>query len=273
MHRDEHATSMVSGGRPCARVRARMASALRHTRAGTPAVGLLAALALLCAAPGPASAAEAAGVSLHASLAPDRLGASTAFTLAFRFSGVAEAVPPALRSVAVELPAGLRIDMAGVAICAPARLRRRGPSGCPPSSLVGRGHALLDVHAGTEPIAEEATLWVLRGPQHGGLPSFEIFGQGYTPLYESAVSPELLETASAPYGYRTVTSVPAIPTLMYEPNASFASLSLTFGGKQASRPGAISAPHSCPAGGFPFAAQVSYANGESASTTATVPCP
>jgi hypothetical protein len=240
---------------------------------GRRAASILAALALALLGAPAAASAEQASVRLRASFAPDRLGASTAFTLAFRFSGGPEAVPPPLRSVAVELPAGLRIKIAGVAICAPARLRAHGPSGCPSSSLVGRGHALLDVHAGTEPIDEEATIWILRGPQHGGLPSFEIFGQGYTPLYQSAVSPELLETASAPYGYRTVTSVPAIPTVMYEPNASFASLSLTFGGKRASHPGAISAPRSCPAGGFPFAAQVAFANGASASSSTTIPCP
>lgn len=245
---------------------------MRLRRPGRIASSALAALALLCVAPAAASAEEAS-VALHASFAPDRLGASTAFTLALDFSAGSEAVPPPLRTVAVELPAGLRINMTGVAICAPARLRSRGPSGCPSSSLVGRGHALLDVHAGTEAIDEEATIWVLRGPQHGGLPSFEIFGQGYTPLYQSAVSPELLEAASGPYGYRTVTSVPPIPTLMYEPNASFASLSLTFGGKRAARPGAISAPRSCPAGGFPFAVQVAFANGASASSSTTVACP
>ena len=245
-----------------------MRSALRHR----PVASVFAALALLCAAPAAARAEEPV-VNLRASFAPDRLGAGTAFTLAFHFSGGPEAVPPALRTVAVQLPAGLRINMTGVAVCPPARLRSHGPSGCPSSSLVGRGHALLDVHAGTEPITEDATIWVLRGPEHGGLPSFEIFGQGYTPLDESSVGTELLEPAGAPYGYRTVTSVPPIPTVMYEPNASFISMSLTFGGKQASHAGAILAPHSCPAGGFPFAVQVAFADGENASSSATIPCP
>jgi hypothetical protein len=241
-----------------------------------PAAGVLVALvALVSLWVAPASAgAEAAAVSLHASFSPDRLGAATTFTLGFHFSGGAEGVPPPLRTVVVQLPIGLHFQLGGLAVCQPARLRRRGPSGCPSSSLVGRGHALLQVHAGTEPIDEEASLWVERGPEHEGLPSFGLFGQGYTPLYQSAVSTELLQTASPPYGYRTVTTVPPIPTVMYEPNASFVSLSLSFGNvKHHSGPGTFFTPRTCPPGGFPFAAQVTYANGESASTTATVPCP
>jgi hypothetical protein len=232
-----------------------------------------AVLALLGAAPALASAAEAS-VSLRPSFSPDRLGAATTFTLGFHFSGGSEGVPPPLRTVVVQLPIGLHFQLGGLAVCQPARLRRSGPSGCPSSSLVGRGHALLQVHAGTEPIDEEASLWVERGPEHEGLPSFGIFGQGYTPLYESAVSSELLQTAKPPYGYLTVTSVPPIPTVMYEPNASFVSLSLSFGSvKHHGGAGTFFTPRSCPADGFPFAAQVTFANGESASTTASVPCP
>lgn len=249
--------------------RARVGSTLRGVRAA----GALAMLALACAAPSVASAEEA-GVSLHPSFSPDRLGAATTFTLDFHFSGGTESVPPPLRTVVVQLPIGLHFQLGGLAVCQPARLRRSGPSGCPSSSLVGRGHALLQVHAGTEPIDEEASLWVERGPEHEGLPSFGIFGQGYTPLYQSAVGTELLQTAKPPYGYRAVTTVPPIPTVMYEPNASFESLSLSFGSiKHRGGAGTFFTPRTCPAGGFPFAAQVTYANGESASTTATVPCP
>lgn len=247
----------------------RMGSTMRRTRAA----GVFAALALLCAAPAAASAEEA-GVSLRPSFSPDRLGAATTFTLGFHFSGGAEAVPPPLRTVVVQLPLGLHFQLGGLAVCQPARLRRGGPSGCPSSSLIGRGHALLQVHAGTEPINEEATIWVERGPEHEGLPSFGIFGQGYTPLDQSAVSTELVHTAGPPYGYRTVTTVPPIPTVMYEPNASFESLSLSFGNvRHHAGPGTFFTPRTCPAGGFPFAAQVTFANGASASTTATVPCP
>jgi hypothetical protein len=245
----------------------RLASKARQTAT------VLATLALCCAAPAAASADEAS-VSLHPGFAPDRLNAPTTFTLGFHFSGGPEAVPPALHTVTLQLPAGLHMQLGGLPVCQAGRLQSKGPSGCPAGSLIGRGHALLSVHAGTEPVNEEATLWVERGPEHGGLPSFEIFGQGYTPLYQSAVSTELLQAASGLYSYRAVTNVPAIPTLMYEPNASFKSLSLSFGNvKHHGGAGRIFTPRSCPAGGFPFTAQVTFENGSSASTSATVPCP
>jgi len=238
----------------------------------------LAALAACCAAPLASAQAEEASMSLHPSFLPDRLGASTAFTLAFRFSGGERGIPPPLHQVTVRLPAGLRINVAGVKTCQPGALKRRGPSGCPSGSLVGRGHALLEVHAGSQAVPEEAVLSVFRGPSREGLPTFEIFGQGETPLDESAISTEILETDNAPYGWRTVTSVPPIPTVMYEPNASFITLSLTFGGIRRSprahaAAGAIVVPRHCPAGGFPFAAEVAFADHTTASTSATVACP
>lgn len=251
------------------RARARVGSAIRHLLAAS----VLAALALCCAAPAMASAEEAS-VSLRPSFAPDSLNAPTTFALGFHFSGGPETVPPPLRTVTIQLPAGLHIQLGGLPVCQAARLQRKGPSGCPAGSLIGRGHALLSVHAGTEPINEEATLWVERGPEHDGLPSFEIFGQGYTPLYQSAVATELFQTGSGPYSYRAVTSVPPIPTLMYEPNASFLSMSLSFGNvKHPGGAGRIFTPRTCPAGGFPFGVQVVFENGASASTSATVPCP
>ncbi|HTR89924.1 MAG TPA: hypothetical protein VMG62_07425, partial [Solirubrobacteraceae bacterium] len=173
--------------------------------------------------------------------------------------------------------AGVRVTVAGVRVCSPARLRSRGPSGCPHGSQVGRGHALLRVHAGSQAVPEQAALWVFRGPDHGGQPAFLIFGRGYTPLYQSAVSTETLETEEPPYGWRTVTSVPLIPTVMYEPDASFLSVTVTVGGSPPSRghptPGRIVLPASCPPGGFPFAAQASFLGGAVASASATVPCP
>jgi hypothetical protein len=237
-----------------------------------------AALAAGAAALPAAAQAGEASVSMHPSFLPNRLGASTAFTLAFRFSGGELGIAPPLRQVAVQLPAELRITLAGVKTCPLSSLKRKGPRACPKNSLVGRGHALLEVHAGSQAVPEEAALSVFRGPNREGLATFEIFGQGETPLYQSAVSTEILETAKAPYGWRTVTSVPPIPTVMYEPNASFNSISLTVGGirrtpRAHAAAGAILEPRHCPAGGFPFAANVTFASNETASASATIPCP
>ena len=212
---------------------------------------------------------------------PDRLGARTAFTLAFKFSGGEEGVPAPLSAMVVRLPAGLGIDVRGVGICAKSRLQRRGPSGCPAGSLVGRGHALMSVHAGSLAVPEEATIAAFRGPDRDGHQTLEIFGQGETPLDQSAISTGVLERDSSPYGSKLTVSIPPIPTLMLEPNASVVSESLTIGGSGIvgrgpeghAAAGAIVVPRSCPAGGFPFAASFTFADGSTTSASATLPCP
>lgn len=249
-----------------------------------PAASALATLATcwLCtlAAPAvaPAAAVTPSGASMRPSLLPDRLGASTALTLAFRFSGGEEGVPAPLSGMVVRLPAGLTINLRGVKTCAKSRLQSRGAAGCPTGSLVGRGHALMSVHAGSLAVPEEATVTAFRGLNRGSRPTLEIFGQGETPLDQSSISTAVLEPDSAPYGSKLTISIPPIPTLVLEPNASFESLSLTVGGishspRAHAAAGAILVPRSCPAGGFPFAASFTFADGSVTSASATVACP
>jgi hypothetical protein len=239
---------------------------------------VLAACLFGYAGPSAALAQPATDASMHASFLPDRLGASTALTLAVGFSGGAEGVPAPVRQAILRLPAGLTIDLRGGAICSPSRLRRSGAAGCPAGSIVGRGHALADVYAGSLTVPEEAAVTVFRGPSHGGQQTFEIFGQGETPLYQSVISTAVLQPDSGPYGSKLTVSVPPIPTLVLEPDASIVSVSVTVGGigrkpRAHTAAGSIHVPHSCPAGGFPFATAFTFADGSATSASATVPCP
>lgn len=234
------------------------------------------ALALCAALPAFAQADTVA--TIRPSFLPDRLGASTSFTLALRFSGGEGQVPAPLSKMVVHLPAGLGIGLRGVSTCSQARLQRRGAAGCRSSSLLGHGHAILDVHAGSQTIPEEATVWAFRGPDRGGRPTLEIFGQGETPLDESTISTAVLDPDGAPYSSKLTVSVPPIPTLVGEPNASFVSLSLSIGGvghplRAHAAAGTILVPRSCPAGGFPFAAEFTFADQSTASAAAKVACP
>jgi hypothetical protein len=218
------------------------------------------------------------GASMRPSLLPDRLGASTALTLAFRFSGGEAGVPAPLSRMVLRLPAGLTISLRRVGICAKSRLRHRGVAGCPAGSEVGRGHALMSVHAGSLAVPEETTIAIFRGPNRGARPTLEIFGQGETPLDQSSISTAVLEPDSAPYGSKLTVSIPPIPTLVLEPNASFVSLSLTVGGvgrspRAHAAAGAILVPRSCPAGGFPFAAGFTFADGSTAAASTSAACP
>lgn len=239
-------------------------------------------LAACCACAATASASAVTqtetNASIRPSLLPDRLGASTALTLAFRFSGGAEGVPAPLRGMVVHLPAGLTVNLRRTGVCPPSQLRSRGASGCGSKSLVGRGHALMKVHAGSLAVPEEASVSIFRGPNRGSHQTLEILSQGSTPLDESTIVTGVLTPDGGQYGSKLTMSVPAIPTLVLEPDASFVSLSLTVGGigrrpRAHAAAGSILVPRSCPAAGFPFAAEFTFAGGSTASASATVACP
>jgi hypothetical protein len=218
----------------------------------------------------PACAQAETEATLTPSFAPNRPGTSAAFTLALVFAGGSHGVPAPLSRVVVRLPAGLGVNLRGVASCAKSRLVARGPRGCPSSSALGTGHALLGAHLGSQKITESATLSAFRGPTEGGRPTLEISGQGLTPLDVRVVIVGVLEPDSAPYGSQLVMTIPTIPTLPTEPNASTLSFSLTLGGGHTRK--VLTVPHHCPAGGLPFAGDFAFADGTSAEATATAAC-
>jgi len=237
-------------------------------RAGAAMLATASALAAVLASP----ALAATSASVSASLARGRPGGGATATIALRFSGGAEHVPAPLSAMVLRLTAGLHVDLSGVGVCQASSLRRRGAAGCSAASLIGRGQAVLEVHAGSQTVPENSAISVFRGPNRGAQPSFEILGEGKTPLDERAVSTAILQSDSSPYGSKLIVSVPPIPTLAYEPNASFLSLSLTIGNAGTRSRGVIVLPKRCPAGGFPLAASFSFADRTSASASTTAPC-
>jgi hypothetical protein len=184
-------------------------------------------------------------------------------------------VPEPVRRVVMHLPPGLTMHIPSLRDCTRARLQARGAAGCPRRSQIGAGHALNDVHVGSEVEAEEAAVWVFLGPPQNGDPTIEIVGQGYSPLDERIVMTGTLLPDNPPYGEELVMSIPPIPTIPLEPDASTVSLSLTLGGRrfQAHDPNTVVVPSHCPAGGFPFATDFTYAGGSTSTATATAPCP
>jgi hypothetical protein len=246
--------------------------------------GMLAVVALLaitCCLGTTIASAEAqteTSASIRPSLLPNRLGANTALTLAFRFSGGAEGVPAPLRGMVVHLPAGLNVNLRGARTCPPSRLQSRGAAGCSSKSLVGRGHALMRVHAGSLAVPEETSISIFRGPNRAAHQTLEIFSQGSTPLDESTTATGVLSSESGRFGSKLTVTVPAIPTLVLEPDASFVSLSLTIGGvghapRAHAAAGSITVPRSCPTTGFPFMAEFTFAGSAGTSALGTVACP
>ncbi len=233
----------------------------------------LAAVAALCAAL-PAVAQAGTAASIKPSFAPDRLGAVTAVTMSVAFSNEQGGVPEALSHAVVQLPPGLGIDPRGVGTCSKARLEENLGRSCPGSALIGSGSALAVAHLGSLNLNENTTLTAWRGPNQGGRPTLEIAGEGLSPLQERVVASGVLEPDHAPYGEKLVMSIPPIPTIPLEPDASIQRFSVTIGSSaRARREGHLSVPRTCPMGGFPFAAEFTYAGGSTSNSTATVRCP
>ncbi len=254
-----------------------MTRTVRTLLATLPACAMLAAPAAL-AAPAQAQTAAPAQTSatITPSLSPDRPGARAALTFTIRYAGGESGVPSPVRRSVVRFPSGLTLDIPSLRSCTAARLLARGPGGCPAQSVIGHGHALAEVRAGSQTLTEDVTLWAFIGPPRNSGPTLELLGQGNSPVQERVVVTGTVLPDRAPYGEELVVPVPPIPTLPLEPDTSTVSFSLTIGARarrRAHNANTVVVPARCPAGGFPFAAEFTYADGSTGSAFATDPCP
>jgi hypothetical protein len=238
---------------------------------------VLAALAVLATCPALAAIARAeAFATIAPALSPDRLSAKGALTISVRYAEGESGIPSPVRRSVLRFPVGLGVEIPHLRICPIARLRARGASGCSAQSLLGHGHALAEAQAGSQTITEDISLWLFLGSFRNLQPTFEILGQGYTPFDERVVLTGTVLPDSPPYGEDLVMSIPPIPTLPLEPDASIVTMSLTVGVSKPRHPrtaNTVVVPSRCPAGGFPFAADFAYADGSTGSALATAPCP
>lgn len=213
--------------------------------------------------------------SIAPSLSPNRHHAQ-ALTFAIQYAGDELGLPSPLRRAVLKLPAGLTLDIPELRSCSAARLQSLGVKGCPAHSEIGGGHALVESNLGTEILAEHITLWAFLGPPRNLQPTFEILGEGDSPLSVQMVLTAISLPDRAPYGEELVMSVPPIPSVPDEPDAAVVTFSLTIGASRLHRPAdaaTIVVPSHCPAGGLPFAGEFTYANGSSGSSLARIPCP
>jgi hypothetical protein len=236
---------------------------------------MLASLAATTSARSTTTTDSQGPATIAASFQPDKLGATGALTVTIDLTRGAVGVPPPLRSSILRLPIGLGIEIPHLQSCEPVRLRLLGARGCPAQSRLGVGRALVRAPLGSQPLEENVSLWVFLGPLHDLQPTFEMLAQGHTPFDERVVLSGTVLPDNPPYGEDLVLSVPAIPTLPLEPAASIASMSLTIGSSRRSAHESNTAvePSHCPPGGFPFAAELTYADGSTQDASATTPCP
>lgn len=240
----------------------------------TAEVLLCASLAAVAVAAAPAEAVTTA--ALAPSLSPDRPGAKGALTLTIHFASDGPGEPSPVRRAVLRFPAGLGVEIPHLRSCSVVRLRAHGPQACPPQSQLGRGSALAEAQAGSQLIDERIALWLFLGPFHNLQPSLEILGQGYTPFDERVVLSGTVVPDNPPYGEDLALTVPPVPTIPLEPDASIVTMSLTVGVAKSRDPrnaNTVVVPRHCPPGGFDFAAQFTYADGSTDSPQATLPCP
>jgi hypothetical protein len=245
-----------------------------HTILAT--VALPIALLILTALPAPARAAPATTATIVSSLSPNRLRAHAALTFTIHFSGGESDLPVAVRRSVLKFPAGMSISIPTLHSCSARRLRVRGTRGCSALARLGGGHVLLEARAGSQIITEAVALSAFLGPPRNLQPILEVLGQAYTPYDQRTVLTGAVVQADPPYGEGMIMDIPPIPTVPLEPNASIVTLSLTIGAskrQRVSNADAIIVPRACPAGGFPFGAEFTYADGSHSAATTTAPCP
>jgi hypothetical protein len=238
-------------------------------------LGVTLSAAFMSMRPARAAAAQTSE-TITPSLAPDRLRAKGALTLTIRYAGGDRGVPSPVRRSLFKLPAGLGLDIPTLRSCGAARLRSRGASGCPRQAKIGSGQALVEALAGSQLITEHIALSIFLGPLRNFQPTFEVLGEGRTPLQKRVVFSGSVTPDHAPYGEELQLDIPPIPTLPLEPDASIAALTLTVGTRShppGHKANTVVVPTSCPVGGFPFAAETTYADRSTGDTLATAVCP
>jgi hypothetical protein len=235
-------------------------------------------LAVLCAALalGGSPARADTFASISPSLAPNRLHAHAVLTFTIHFEGGPSEVPSPVRRAILRLPAGLSLDIPQLRSCDPVRLQVRGAKGCPARSAIGGGYALVEGSLGAQVVTEDVSLQAFLGPLHNLEPTFEILSQGFRPVGAQFVFTAMALPDRAPYGEELVVSIPPIPTVPGEPDASVLTFALKIGyhGRHVGAHAAsVLVPTSCPSSGLPFAAEFTYADGSSGRALTSSPCP
>lgn len=238
-------------------------------------------LSALLATPAPA----APSAKLQVSLTPERLGAGTTIAFAFQIASPGGAVPPPLTNVDLSYPANLGLITSGLGLSTCSRAELEARSACPPDSLMGYGSALAEIAIGPEPIFENAEITTWMAPIEDGHLGLLFLGQAHTPVESEVIFTSLVLNAPPPFGGTLTTTVPIIEIIPETPDVSITQMHSTLGpmhityyqrfhGKTtAYHPQGIRLPHTCPRGGFPFAATFAFLDGSHASATASVSCP
>jgi hypothetical protein len=224
-------------------------------------------------------------LTVQANFNPDKLGASTNVTFTGKFTSTTSSPPSPITNITAYLPAGMEIDQRGAGTCAAATLEASGPSGCPADSRVGFGGGQGLIELAREIIHEPYTLDFFFGPPENGHIAILAYVQAVSPASFELVIVAKEFHAPKPYGLGFSIDVPPIPTLPEASDASVESAFLTFGARNIAyykkvhgkrtllHVRGVVVPKSCPRGGFPVKATVSFADATTLTIDPTIACP
>jgi hypothetical protein len=224
-------------------------------------------------------------LTAQVSFDPDKLGAPTNISAKGKFSAITGSVPSPISNVTVYGPAGLGIDVRGTGTCTAAKLEAGGPGACPADSRIGFGGGVGLLELAKEVIQEPFTLDLFLGAMENGHLVVLVYVNAVSPASFQLVVVAKEFDAPKPYGPGFSAEVPPIPTLPDASNASVETAFVTIGDKNVAyyekvhgkhrlvRVRGIVVPRTCPSGGFPYKAVVSFEDGTSLTATGAIACP
>jgi hypothetical protein len=243
---------------------------------------LLAALVPLAALVLAACAAAAPVVTLRVTPRPipgfahtgNILGAGAEVETEYTIAGSEyDGSPSPLTELVLDAPAGVKIDPAGFATCAPSLLEAEGSAACPAKSRAGPvGEGLGVVTFGSERVEEKVTLQPFFAPA-GGL---TVFAVGRQPVSLEIVEKAHWVAAAAPFGPKLVVELPLVASVPGGGYASILSFHVRVGAayRQGRRTVSyITLPKTCPRGGVPIRSELKFLSGETSVVAIREPCP
>ncbi len=222
------------------------------------------------------------------------LGAPTALNVDLRLDQ--DRMPKApVTEVRVAYPRTLGVISSGLglAACTPsagdfAKVLISGSrlGGCSPNAVMGYGTARAIVRlVDGQAIPEYAIVTLLSGAFEHGRLGLVVYVDGQRPFGARLAFEGEVSGARAPYGGALAVRLPPIPGIEQLATVSLVELQISIGSPAIRyyehhggqlvgyRPDGVELPARCPRGGFPFRAQVGFADGTSRSAVTTAPCP
>lgn len=245
------------------------------------------AVALLGLGLPPASAQAAETVKLAVGFSPYRLGVNSAFTFGLEIGSTTGPIPSPATSIALRLPAemGLTTSQLGLDVCGPAVLRAHGVAGCPHEAVMGDGKAVLKTAAGSEGLEVPVAVTVVMAPAQHEQTQLAFYAESEADVIAELVFPGAMLGDSRPFGSQISLRIPPTAGVPGAPPPALTDMSVTIAppgllyakrvhGKTVRyHPKGLAVPTVCPAGGFPFAANLHFADGTSVVAATSLACP